>query len=550
MDPLGPNPEESKTLPVRRKVTDHGEAPPGTGNTASADLGNAALPAEASTLSLRAGQALNGPAATTPPLPDPGAAGEELRTLAFRPAGPAQSALPPTAPPPTDATVSIRQVQAARPTVKQEPPADPKLPEGATVSIRQVLDLRAKMAASWDEPTEVEDSAGTTTVPVKPKERPGSKPSLFPTPAEPDQPPKKRSGDMLVSAPPPAGQPKKRSGDIPVDPAALCPRCGQKLISPMSLGLCPGCGYCKSLEEGKDKVAPPPEAKPQRLSMLGLVEFWMLLTWVPLWAWTVLAGVVLIVLQTVYARRMFAEDTLLLDWWGSIQFGIGIVALIGAHVWALFQLAPEDGRVGPFDLLALSFRIWGKVIEYLPTTGAQLALAILGGVGAVAALFLCGVPFSGLDKPSEGYITRELRAALDNLKRPERDALVSQASKDLSSRPKPPPNSAPEQRDDRRPTEKVAVVGYRVNEDGSVVEVALATVRDGVVRYAGVVRVKADEVLQSLRGMERDPNAGPGGDAVWVKPGGSVEVHHSGTDGDGKLQDPNFKRLLPAADKN
>src|SRR4051794_28944721 len=76
----------------------------------------------------------------------------------------------------------------------------------------------------------------------------------------------------------------------PADPS-LCPRCGGKLTNPDGLGWCPGCGYCRSLEEEKAVAPPPPEpAAPRKPSFLGATEFGEAMRHVPRWAWPLLGG--------------------------------------------------------------------------------------------------------------------------------------------------------------------------------------------------------------------------------------------------------------------
>src|SRR5437867_13024575 len=58
----------------------------------------------------------------------------------------------------------------------------------------------------------------------------------------------------------------------PVPSAAACPRCNGKLTNPESLGWCPSCGYCRSLEEDSKKAALAVAPTLRQPSALGFVE--------------------------------------------------------------------------------------------------------------------------------------------------------------------------------------------------------------------------------------------------------------------------------------
>src|SRR5262245_55714947 len=56
-------------------------------------------------------------------------------------------------------------------------------------------------------------------------------------------------------------------------PPPSCPRCQGKLTDPRGLGWCQACGYCRSLEEEREKVPLPKTAPASRPgSSQGLVE--------------------------------------------------------------------------------------------------------------------------------------------------------------------------------------------------------------------------------------------------------------------------------------
>ena len=60
-----------------------------------------------------------------------------------------------------------------------------------------------------------------------------------------------------------------------VTEAPRCPRCESRLIDPNGFGLCPKCGYCRSLEEGPGAAWPGKRAMPEALAR-GRRWLWIL----------------------------------------------------------------------------------------------------------------------------------------------------------------------------------------------------------------------------------------------------------------------------------
>ncbi len=547
MDPLHPETPEGVTVPVRRGSGAAGNAPqpPHAEPTSppSAELKPADTPLpDAKTVSFRPGAAP--PAAPSPsPTPTSPEATVSLRGGAAAPAVPPAKSEPPALVLPTGrysaegATLAIRQKTAAAPAPERVNPAPaprvelpPESPEPSgpsIVSIQQILRMRMLM-----EQTPTEKTSLAAEEPDTGQEEP--------------RPPE-------ISATVPAQQPAAPIPVAPVetaplDPALLCPRCGDRLISPESLGMCPGCGYCRSLEEGKDKIPPPPEPKERRPSLFGMVEFIELLGWLPLWFWTLVASAGLVVVVTVFARREVSAHSAVLTWWGGVQFVAGVLLLIAAHVWALLRVAHDDEGIGPFDFVPYSPRIWRLVFRRLPATSWQILLAGWGFLLTGSALALGGIPFTGTGTGD----TSPLQNAVAKIKPSEYRSIQENASSDLQSRP-PPPEDPPVQRPRPEDRNKIqcTIIGYRTNAVGVPTEIILAREQGGSLRYAGVVQIGTAQglgMLPRLRTVERQPP--PSGvsnsNTFWLKAGTHCEVHTANSEG--TLQGARFGRVLGSDD--
>ncbi|MBY0523947.1 MAG: hypothetical protein K2R98_11145 [Gemmataceae bacterium] len=539
MDPLRPEPPDGQTVPLRQRAAP--AAPPVVETPEPDPPKPTDTPplAEVHTVSLRGPNAAAPPADAVakfpvPPSPRSIEAEGEMRTMSLRFNG---TAPPSGANPPPESvdssTGSVRQVQNSRATLEHTsvPPAkgDSGVRAGP-VSIRQIMEMRALMEA--DEAKETKEATA-----AKPPEVPETPAPVLRS--ELTAAPRGKRSDPVIAA------------GTRLDPSTLCPKCGEKLISPESLGMCPSCGYCRSLEEGKDKVPTAEKGKP-RLSLFGLVEFCQLLAWVPAWCWLLLGGVGLIVLMTLYVRPLVANDTPARESWGLVLICIGAIGLIIAHVWALLQVALEYEKAGFFDLFFLLLRIWGVALRRLPSTSGSVVLASWSTALVVSSICIAGLPFTGL---ADGMVAKELRQAMAGISRNEYRSLASTAASDIAASPRPAASDSKERENDKRGTVQCVVIGFQLDERGRPDGLIIATLREGVLKYAGVVRdgvkKQAAELFQRMNGLDREDGP-PGSDkvrAIWVRPEASVEVHHSGLDGKGKLQEPNLRRVLNGGDE-
>jgi hypothetical protein len=172
-------------------------------------------------------------------------------------------------------------------------------------------------------------------------------------------------------APPEA---KQETPEVP----STCPRCQGKLTDPNGLGWCQACGYCRSLEEDREKVplSKPALAAP-RVSLFGLVECCQMLTMLPRWAWVLGGGTVAVVLVAAAAGQLLPRLGLERSLWGTVAMGVGGVIMVGAQIAALVAIAPHDERLSGKDLL-FPARLWALTLKRLPATRWQVWFWVWG----------------------------------------------------------------------------------------------------------------------------------------------------------------------------
>jgi hypothetical protein len=188
---------------------------------------------------------------------------------------------------------------------------------------------------------------------------------------------------------PPLGDPDFNPAPAEAE-AESCPKCQAKLIDPSGLGWCRACGYCKSLEEDKNKV--PAEttqpAAPQP-SALGFREFAQMLAKLPHWVRALLAGAAVIVAINLIPACLLAADTLPRAVVATTEIVIGLLVIFVAQTWALCVLAPDDDKLHFKDAI-IPGRLWGVALRKLPGTRGQVWLAGWGLTCILSAVFVVG----------------------------------------------------------------------------------------------------------------------------------------------------------------
>lgn len=479
------------------------------------------------------------------------------------------------------ATVPGRRGQPPRPAMEPAPPVPPvagqtpvsnvpspqlmSTPESATVSVRggsaSPLDLTVgpKARAASSEAPELQTvsvrNPSSTSAPLVPELSP--LPALKPL----DLPPEINDSpeEMHVMSMQRIRELRAAAAQEPVAPAApppdpLCPRCQTKLISPTTLGLCPKCGYCRSLEENKLKVTKP-AVKKRRFSLFGFVEFCELLIGLPSWFWILVLGFGVVTGLSVAVAWYVPAESPWRSSWSTLQLVTGVTALILAQFWALVLVAPHAERVSPKDLFFLSANLWGLTWRRLPETRRPIWLACWGLGLAGYALFLIGgvsEQLPNLSSREERVVDRELHESVSRASPQQAENVRRSAAQEIVASPGPPPLPAPVATvKDDRPTVTCRVIGYRPREDGSPGTLVLEIWRNGKLSYAGEVAqgVGADEDLgKHLVPLKRQLPTVPDRKAIWVEPQ-YCDVHHSGFDDKGHLKAPRFKGWGKAPEK-
>lgn len=386
--------------------------------------------------------------------------------------------------------------------------------------------------------------------------------------------PSSRRTSVLPPAPPPR---VPAAGPAPpplkADPDVNCPRCRTVLTDPYGIGHCPRCGYCRSLEvEGVAVLAAAGKHRRWTLTLRGLQQA---LRSTPVIFLAVLVALLAVVPLAIMADRRFPAGSRERALWSTGHLVCGVLLLLAGQAWAITILKRLRELVGWGDLLSPT-HLWGLAVRRLPATGWPVGLGASGVVAILSAVIWVGGlsywfrldPTPDSEDPvaaKEAAERRKEARERDDLKRTVR-RLVDQGSRPAAPADRLPdspvaagktplPGSSESQSTatytggDARPTTTCVIVGFVPASAGREPGLVLATLREGKLSFAGVVRDRVSqktELLDRLSklGTSRPIIDGPGIDAVWIRPEVFCEVHQSGTDANGRLVEPKMKGLV------
>ncbi|HEX5470749.1 MAG TPA: hypothetical protein VFW73_02630, partial [Lacipirellulaceae bacterium] len=180
------------------------------------------------------------------------------------------------------------------------------------------------------------------------------------------------------------------------------PRC-EKCDTPLKwdmVSVCRKCGWYPSLGrfvevdpdwETDEESEAAPDEKPQ----LTHVGVWLNL--LPRWAWIIIASVAFVVIESVVARLITPVGSSMRTVWSIGQLAIGLIALVGCHVFNFLVLAADDAEFGILDILLKPVKLWLRAVQQLPTRLWVADAAASGFVAAVLSLVVIGgIPYDRL----------------------------------------------------------------------------------------------------------------------------------------------------------
>jgi len=364
-------------------------------------------------------------------------------------------------------------------------------------------------------------------------------------------------------------------------------------MDPFGLGLCSACGYCHSLQatrpsaqgtalskielDTSPKPRPKQQASSESIRVARRYPQGLLLP--------VGVAVGLLVAALILAISLPVNSSLRANA-GLLEISVGFFALLGAHYFACKLCNPNaavvvsrektDGKQIPagknVSLLAFG-AIWRTVWTEMPETKAYLTGATCG-----VALFTGGLVLyiptrsaasdqrqaatakseaeSKAKSKHEEETKKERKSAADRLAQltgqPGKPGFTPmRGGNNLTPvQPGKPTETKPKRLEDKRPTSPCVILGYTTNSSKQLTGLVLGMAKDGQVIFAGLAEVTDDDdrvkLEVKLSGLRRGDALieVPGVQAMWVKPTVYCEVHNSGTNDVGRLDQPRFRALI------
>ena len=217
--------------------------------------------------------------------------------------------------------------------------------------------------------------------------------------------PSSRRAYVLPEAPPPRHL--RRQSPVPpplkADPDRNCPRCHTILTDPHGIGLCPRCGFCRSLAvEGVAVLAAAGRKQRWAPVFRGLRHA---LHVAPAALVAVCLAFVAVVPLAYLADQRLAPGSRERALWSAGNVLAGLLLLLSGQAWAITLLKQMKERVSWGDLLS-PLQLWGLTLRRLPATAWPVGL---GGSGALTVL--AAVVWVGGLSPTGSACTRRPRGA-------------------------------------------------------------------------------------------------------------------------------------------
>jgi hypothetical protein len=343
------------------------------------------------------------------------------------------------------------------------------------------------------------------------------------------------------------------------------------LTDPHGIGLCPRCGFCRSLAVEGVAVLASAGQKPQWEPTIGGLRHALRVA--PAALVVVCVAFVTIVPLAYFADQRLAPGSRERAVWSACNVLAGLLLVGAGQAWALTLLKEMKERVSWGDL-ASPLQLWGLTVRRLPATAWPVGLGGSGALTIVAAVvWVGGLSYwfslypSADDRAGRSGAAREHSREETEMARVARVLGLSQSQNEgatghwsdgpgTGGRVIEGSSAEPRSRrpttavsGDSRPTERCVVVGFLPAAEGRPPGLIVATLRQGQLTFAGIVRKGLDKKPELLDRLSKISSSRPMLEglrlnAVWVRPELFCEVHQSGTDAKGEMVDPHLKGLI------
>lgn len=342
------------------------------------------------------------------------------------------------------------------------------------------------------------------------------------------------------------------------------PRC-EKCAAPIKsdvVTVCRQCGWYPSLgqfveiDQDWETECDDDSQKPVDQPRPSHAEVWMNL--LPWWAWVLIGTVGIIVVESVAVRLLTPAAGGLRMTWSVAQLFLGLFALVACHFFTFVVAVADDAEVGALDFILKPIKLWIRAAKELPRRLWVADAALAGLIGVIMSIVVIGaLPYErlwdwGFEKPPEQNLMGAVMSRMkklesedgaDNLEGAVNDFAGSQDQllEPGASKPAPP-----------KPRETVdcVIIGYRLDAEGKLSSLILASAFKRQLAYAGYVTPQMPEdelaeLAEKLTAAKTDqPFLTIHTSGYWVKPKYSCRVSYTKRSDSGRLLDPQWEEML------
>ena len=333
-----------------------------------------------------------------------------------------------------------------------------------------------------------------------------------------------------------------------------CPNCGS--LEPWGkASWCPKCGFYPRLGISIGpalEVMGEAQSEPQTA-----LDVWRRL---PNWARVLVAGILAVFAISVAVRVANPRATMFRNTWAALQLVGGLALFFTLHAMAMVRATIRYVNFGFVDAMLHPIDAWRPTFRELPALAPRVWLAAWGLTGAVCAIVILGgvryavlVEDWGFRKPVNGAVRARVRiSALE--KAVAEGALAEDFEKAATERAEIEARIAAEAEARGIDLDVISadcvVIGFKLNADGSVSELLLASLVGEELHYVGSVSdgipddVRRD-LAARLQTITRDkPFVECSAAGTWVKPIITCKTNFKSWTPDKQFYDVTFKELL------
>ena len=331
-----------------------------------------------------------------------------------------------------------------------------------------------------------------------------------------------------------------------------CPQCGHSQQG-LSENWCKKCGFYPKLaikleledydleeEKAAKEEAPPPT----------------LFTAIPRWVILLLAGVVVLGVESLACHFLYKPDSWPRTRWSLIQLFSGLGLFLVFHSWVFAREAMKSGKIAVIDFFLNPYSVWEDVLGDAKNHGWKIAFAGHGLAAMLLSVLIIGsIPYGevfnwGFKPRPKKNLANQIAMAM-----PEGEEMSLEEAIEKMAGVAEGVAAKEEEKKEEAPKKMIecVVIGYATRNESKpeLSTLFLASDYRGTLQYTGSVstdvldpKVRRD-LLKKLQKLRRDyPVVKASATADWVNPVVACKVQCAGYTDKGRLIEPLLEELM------